>query len=89
MTLGDLCRYYQVRLLHAHDAASDAAAALDLARAIAARHRRLAELAPAKLHRAQVSWFAEDARRLQRWYDDRGIAKTVGTEWPLETKPRQ
>jgi DNA polymerase-3 subunit epsilon len=84
-TLIDLCGYYGVSLVNAHDAASDAAATLDLAQAIAARHQRLAQLSPRALHDAQVDWFAEDSRGLQRYYDRRGIAKTASTEWPLET----
>jgi DNA polymerase-3 subunit epsilon len=87
-TLRDLCAYYGVNLVHAHEAASDAQATLELAVQIAARHPRLAGLAPEVLHEAQIRWFAEDSARLQRWYDSRGIQRTVHTEWPLETRQR-
>ncbi|MBT8224473.1 MAG: DNA polymerase III subunit epsilon [Dactylosporangium sp.] len=83
-TLTDLCAYYQVPLGQAHDAVEDATATLGLARAIAARHPRIAGMSLPDLHLAQVEWFAEDARGLQRYYDRKGIAKNVGTEWPLE-----
>lgn len=86
--LGDLCRYYEVELRNAHDAASDARAAAELARSIAARHERIARMRPDALHQAQIAWHAEQARDLQRSFDRRGIDETVSTEWPLETKPR-
>ncbi|MBB5825200.1 exonuclease domain-containing protein [Micromonospora carbonacea] len=86
--LGDLCRYYEVTLDNAHDAASDARAAADLARSIAARHEPIARMRPDALHRAQVGWHAEQARGLQLSFDRRGIDRTVSTEWPLETAPR-
>lgn len=86
--LGDLCRYYEVTLDHAHDATADARAAADLARSIAARHERIARMRPDELHRAQIHWHAEQARDLQRSFDRRGIDRTVSTEWPRETKPR-
>jgi DNA polymerase-3 subunit epsilon len=87
-TLGDLCGYYQVQLVSAHEAASDAAAALGLAKGIAARHQRLAQMSLPVLHQAQVRWFAEQARDFQQYCDRRGIQKAVGTEWPLVTVRR-
>jgi DNA polymerase-3 subunit epsilon len=87
-TLGDLCGYYQIQLVNAHEAASDAAAALGLARGIAARHQRIAQVSLSALHQAQIRWFAEQSRDLQQYYDRRGIQKTVSTEWPLETVRR-
>ena len=87
-TLGVLADYYRVRLDNAHDAASDAQATLDLARAIAARHQRIAQTPLAALHEDQIRWYAEDSRNLQRYYDDRGIDKIVNDEWPLETLKR-
>lgn len=54
-TLGVLADYYQVRLDQAHDAASDAQATLDLAKAIAARHEWIAQMPLAALHEAQIA----------------------------------
>ncbi|WP_204032638.1 exonuclease domain-containing protein [Micromonospora qiuiae] len=86
--LGDLCRYYEVELTNAHDAASDARAAVDLAVSIAARHERIARLHPDALHQAQIGWYAKQKRELQAFFDRRGSGETVSLEWPLETKRR-
>ncbi|WBB79981.1 exonuclease domain-containing protein [Micromonospora sp. WMMD882] len=86
--LGDLCPYYEVDLVTAHEAANDARAAADLARSIAARHPRIARMPVAELHRAQVRWHAEQGRDLQAYFDRTGQARTVGLEWPLETADR-
>jgi DNA polymerase-3 subunit epsilon len=86
--LGDLCRYYEVALDNAHEAASDARAAVGLARSIAARHERIARMRPDALHQAQVGWYAEQARDLQRYFDRQGRNETVCTQWPLETEQR-
>lgn len=85
-TLGDLCAYYEIPLKNAHDAAADATATVALAAAIAARDVELASMSLEDLHDAQVRWFAEDSRGLQRYYERKGIRRTVNTEWPLETK---
>ncbi|MBM7084190.1 exonuclease domain-containing protein [Micromonospora humidisoli] len=87
--LGDLCRYYEVQLSSAHDATSDARAAVGMALSIAARHERIARMLPDDLHRAQVTWYAAQKRKLQAYFDRRGIAETVGLEWPLETRRRR
>ncbi|MBN1170935.1 MAG: hypothetical protein JXA67_02070 [Micromonosporaceae bacterium] len=87
-TLADLCAYYQIPLVNAHTADADATATLALARAIAARHERIASMTPPDLHQAQIGWFARDAEDLQRYYDRKGIQKTVSTQWPLETRRR-
>lgn len=87
-TLTDLCAYYQVSLEHAHDAAADATATLGVARAIAARHERLATMSLPALHQAQIEWFAQDSRSLQRYYENKGVERAISTEWPLETTRR-
>ncbi|MFI1193853.1 exonuclease domain-containing protein [Micromonospora sp. NPDC020750] len=86
--LGDLCRYYEVTLETAHEAASDARAAADMARSIAARHGRIARMRPDLLHQAQIGWYAEQSRDLQSYFDRQGRDERVSTQWPLETKPR-
>ncbi|MEV4558044.1 exonuclease domain-containing protein [Kitasatospora sp. NPDC049285] len=83
-TLTDLCAYYGVPLLGAHDAAADAAAALELVRAVAARHaERLGALSPADLHLRQALWHAAQARGLERWFERSGVPEEVDTAWPL------
>ncbi|MFG2100528.1 exonuclease domain-containing protein [Micromonospora echinaurantiaca] len=87
--LGNLCTYYDVDLGTAHDAASDARAAVGMAVSIAARHERIARMRPESLHRAQVTWYAEQGRELQAYFDRQGRDETVSLEWPLETKRRR
>ncbi|GAB3799806.1 exonuclease domain-containing protein [Micromonospora zhanjiangensis] len=87
--LGDLCPYYEVNLAVAHEAASDARAAADLARSIAARHERIARMSPDALHRAQIRWYAEQGRDLQAYFDRTGRNETASLEWPLESKRRR
>ncbi|MFI9640159.1 exonuclease domain-containing protein [Micromonospora sp. NPDC051925] len=87
--LGDLCPYYEVDPGTAHDAASDARAAADMAVSIAARHERIARMRPDDLHRAQVTWYAEQGRDLQAYFDRQGRDETVSLEWPLETRRRR
>lgn len=86
--LGDLCDYYRVRLDTAHEAASDARAAAEMAKAIAARHERIARMPLDVLHKAQIDWYAEQGRDLQSYFDRQGREESVSLEWPLETLPR-
>ncbi|MEU8050944.1 exonuclease domain-containing protein [Micromonospora haikouensis] len=87
--LGDLCKYYEVALSSAHDAASDAHAAVELAVSIAARHERIARMLPDDLHQAQVTWYAAQKRKLQEYFDRQGRDERVSLEWPLETRRRR
>lgn len=87
--LGDLCRYYEVDLTSAHDAASDARAAVGMAVSIAARHERIARMRPDALHQAQITWYAEQKRELQAYFDRQGRDEKVSLEWPLETRRRR
>ncbi|WP_422755290.1 exonuclease domain-containing protein [Micromonospora sp. WMMD708] len=87
--LGDLCRYYEVQLSSAHDATSDARAAVGMALSIAARHERIARMFPDDLHRAQVTWYAAQKRKLQAYFDRQGRDERVSLEWPLETRRRR
>ncbi|RKE18070.1 exonuclease domain-containing protein [Streptomyces sp. TLI_171] len=83
-TLTDLCAFYGVELVGAHDAAADAMAALELVRAVAARHEdRLGALTPAELHLRQAMWHAAQARGLERWFERSGSPERVDTAWPL------
>ncbi|WP_017578807.1 exonuclease domain-containing protein [Nocardiopsis valliformis] len=83
-TLGALCEYYGVALTDAHTAGGDAAAALALAEEIGARHPEAAALTLPELHRRQVEWAGEFARRRQEWLDrekpDHGTV--VDGTWP-------
>lgn len=68
----------------AHDAGADAPAAVQVARAIAARHPQVAALAPADLHTRQGDWHARWARDFQSYLRRQGTPDAViGTAWPL------
>ncbi|MFJ6461781.1 3'-5' exonuclease [Streptomyces sp. NPDC091387] len=83
-TLTDLCELYGVVLDGAHDAAADAAASLELVRAVGRRFAtRLERLTPAELHTLQAVWHAAQARGLQAWFTRSGTPETVDPAWPL------
>ncbi|MDQ0989845.1 3'-5' exonuclease [Streptomyces sp. V3I7] len=83
-TLTALCAHYGVTLDSAHDAASDAQAALDVVRALGRRFAtRLERLSPAELHSLQTTWHAAQARGLEAWFARSGSAEAVDPAWPL------
>ncbi|MFD4138324.1 MULTISPECIES: 3'-5' exonuclease [unclassified Streptomyces] len=83
-TLTDLCAHYEVVLDGAHDAAADAAAALEVVRAVGRRFAsRLERLSPAELHTLQAVWHAAQARGLQAWFARSGTPEVVDPAWPL------
>ncbi|MFJ8693681.1 3'-5' exonuclease [Streptomyces roseolilacinus] len=87
-TLTDLCAHYEVALDGAHDAAADAAAALEVVRAVGRRYaERLEELSVAELHARQAVWHAAQARGLQAWFARNGSDEVVDPTWPL--RPEQ
>jgi DNA polymerase III subunit epsilon len=79
-----VCAEYGVALDTAHDAASDALAAVRVARAVAERHPAVAALSPAELHRSQIRWYAAWAADFQAFLRRKGDPEAVvdGT-WPL------
>ncbi len=83
-TLSDLCAYYEVPLEGAHEAAADAVAALEVARAVGRRFAsRLERLSPGELHTLQALWHAAQARGLQSWFARTGTEEVVDPAWPL------
>lgn len=83
-TLTDLCAQYEVVLDGAHDAAADAAASLELVRAVGRRFSsRLERLSPSELHALQAVWHAAQARGLQAWFAKSGTPEAVDPAWPL------
>ncbi|GAA0687346.1 3'-5' exonuclease [Kitasatospora atroaurantiaca] len=83
-TLTDLCAHYGVSLIGAHDAAADAVAAMELVRALGARHPGpLGAMTPAELHLRQAVWHSAQARGLQNWFDRSGSPERVDFAWPL------
>ncbi|GAA3916534.1 3'-5' exonuclease [Streptomyces gulbargensis] len=88
-TLTDLCAHYEVELGAAHDAAADAAAAMEVVRAVARRFAsRLERLTPAELHTLQAVWHAAQARGLQAWFARQGTPELVDPAWPLRPELR-
>ncbi|MFI5619418.1 3'-5' exonuclease [Streptomyces sp. NPDC051567] len=83
-TLEAVCGVYGVTLDAAHDAGADALAAVQVARAIAARHPEVAGLTPADLHARQGGWHARWARDFQAYLRRQGTPDAViDTAWPL------
>lgn len=84
-TLADLCAHYEVPLTAAHDAVSDATAALSLTRAIGARYadRAMGTMSASELHIRQALWHAAQARGLQSWFARHGSAEVCDPAWPL------
>ncbi|TQK51202.1 DNA polymerase III epsilon subunit [Streptomyces sp. SLBN-118] len=88
-TLEAVCKEYGVVLESAHDATSDAVAAVRVACAIAERHAEVAALTPAELHERQIEWYAQWATDFQRFLRGKGEPDAVvdGT-WPLREPAR-
>jgi DNA polymerase-3 subunit epsilon len=68
-TLSDLCAHYGIAIGHAHDAAADATASIEVLFALAVRYDALWECDLTRLHRDQIHWHREwtdtyDSRRL-------------------------
>ncbi|MBW5485165.1 exonuclease domain-containing protein [Streptomyces bambusae] len=83
-TLEAACAVYGVPLDHAHDAGADALAAVRVARALAERHPRVAELDPAELHDRQGVWYARWARDFEAYLRRQGTPDAViDPAWPL------
>jgi DNA polymerase-3 subunit epsilon len=87
-TLADLCAHYGVQAQGApaggRGAASDALAALEVARALGRRFAtRLERLTPAELHGQQALWHAAQVRGPQTWFTRGGAAAARGGHWPL------
>ncbi|MBB5935648.1 hypothetical protein [Streptomyces zagrosensis] len=83
-TLADLCAHDDVKLVGAHDAAADAAAALEVVRAMGRRFAtRLGPLSPAQLRARQALWCATRARNLEAWFARNGSSDPCDLKWPL------
>ncbi|WP_030294207.1 3'-5' exonuclease [Streptomyces katrae] len=85
-TLEAVCGVYGVTLDAAHDAGADALAAVQVARAIAARHPEVAALTPADLHVRQGGWHERWARDFQSYLRRQGTPDAViDPAWPLRS----
>ncbi|MGW1974044.1 exonuclease domain-containing protein [Streptomyces sp. NPDC001889] len=84
-TLEAVCAEYGIALEAAHDATSDAVAAVRVAIAVAGRHPSVAALDPAELHERQIGWYAEWAAGFQAFLRRKGNTEAVvDTAWPTK-----
>ncbi|MQY16253.1 DNA polymerase III PolC-type [Streptomyces sp. RB5] len=83
-TLEAVCVEYGVVLDSAHDAASDALAAVQVAHALAERHTKVSGATVWDLHRWQVTWYADWAAGYRHWLRSQGrTGDDIDIRWPL------
>ncbi len=90
-TLTDLCTCYGVVIDHAHDAAADAKAAVDVVQAMCKCYPELSARPPLELHAAQEGWHLEWRASFARWRQKAGLSPVVDEDgrWPIATAPRR
>ncbi|MGW7443363.1 exonuclease domain-containing protein [Kitasatospora sp. NPDC054795] len=83
-TLQRVCELYGVELTDAHEAGSDALAAVRVAVALAGRYpAEVGALEPAELHRRQIDWYRQWAEGLQDWLRrGKDPQAVVDPRWP-------
>lgn len=86
-TLRAACTVYGVTLESAHEAGSDAEAAVGVARALGLRYGEGAgDLDPVELHTRQIAWHAAWAADLQQWLRKaKDPTAEVDPSWPAKT----
>ncbi len=83
-TLAAACQVYRVELQGAHNARSDALAALGVARALAARYPDLAALSADSVHQVQVGAALDQAANFAAYLRRQGtVPRGVDGSWPL------
>lgn len=84
-TLADLCSHYGVTIDHAHDAAADAQAAVEVVLEMCRRHPELCAQDLPALHCSQAAWHREWAESYDEWRRDRGMDPLDPREyqWPV------
>ncbi|MFD0257032.1 exonuclease domain-containing protein [Kitasatospora indigofera] len=84
-TLQRVCEVYGVELTDAHEAGSDALAAVLVAVALGERYPAQAgEVELAELHRRQVGWYREWAEGLQSWLrKGKDPQAVIDPRWPM------
>jgi len=86
--LSDACQVYGVPLQTAHDARSDALAALEVARSLAGRYPHLAALSAQEIHRLQVEAAQEQAENFEAYLRRQGnLGRVVDGTWPVKPIP--
>ncbi|WP_405016871.1 exonuclease domain-containing protein [Kitasatospora sp. NBC_00070] len=84
-TLQHVCAVYGVELTDAHEAGSDALAAVRVAVALGERYpAEVGGLTPEQLHARQIDWYRSWAEDLQSWLRrEKDPAAEVDGSWPL------
>ncbi|MGW4650051.1 exonuclease domain-containing protein [Kitasatospora sp. NPDC004289] len=84
-TLQNVCEVYGVELTDAHEAGSDALAAVRVAVALGERYpAEVGALTPAQLHARQIAWHRTWAADLQAWLRrEKDPAAEIDPTWPL------
>ncbi|MFJ9610899.1 exonuclease domain-containing protein [Kitasatospora sp. NPDC101176] len=84
-TLQRVCEVYGVELTDAHEAGSDALAAVRVAVALAERYRaEVGDVPAAELHQRQIGWYREWAEGLQEWLRrGKDPQAVVDPRWPM------
>jgi DNA polymerase-3 subunit epsilon len=80
------CAHYGVRIEGAHDAAVDAIAALEVAKALAERYPEVGQSTPAELHRRQQTWKAAAEADFAAYRERRGEAYQAEPGWPVRER---
>lgn len=85
------CAHYGVRIEGAHDAAVDALAALEVAKALAERFPEVGQSSLSDLHRRQVEWKDAADRDFAAYRARRGEEFQLEAGWPVRERllPRQ
>jgi DNA polymerase-3 subunit epsilon len=83
-SLQSVCGVYGVELADAHQAGSDALAAVRVAVRLAERYpRQVGELPLAELHQQQIGWHTAWAESLQTWLRREDPRAVVDPRWPI------
>lgn len=86
--LAEVCREYGVTLLGAHDARSDALAALGVAQSLAIRYPHIAALKANSLHELQIAAARDQAAHLSAYRRRQGAPDwNVNGAWPVRSVP--
>jgi DNA polymerase-3 subunit epsilon len=81
------CAHYGVRIEGAHDAAVDAIAAMEVAKALATRYPEVGQATPEDLHRQQEAWKQASERDFAAYRERRGEAHAPEPGWPVRVLP--
>lgn len=80
------CAHYGVRIEGAHDAAVDAIAAMEVAKALAERYPEVGQATPSELHRQQAVWKAASERDFAAYRERRGEEYRAEPGWPVRER---